>query len=517
MAGSCELEASRSIAERAADRPRPRNRSPLRRCDPPRRPGARRAETRRHDGAVVPSSSWPDAASRSMPACSPPVGPLRRRIMRASSSTTTRRSSAAPSGAWAIFVLPASRPASRRCSPAYLRRGTLSGDLGRPRLLRQPQPDGRTCRHAPAGRYRALAAAAVGADSPRRRPGNPLRRGRIPPLSPADAAFARPISYGRRQPGVPLAVPGCALAWPTLEPTAWTRARVRPTNHPALRLNTGAALTWRHARRASSPASSTAPRGHRPHRHIPQAAASTAIPPSARPLRRDRRKCDHPLRPCPRRAHRRPRPQRAASRAWEHLPTPAPIRSPAAPSVRSLGWPHHQPRLPRPTGPDPPRRHLLLPRRCFECPIAHAVVRDAGTADLPTIESPPQLDNEISGNGAHPLKIVRRNPPSITNVFPSSTTTPPTPETRPPRPHPPPAEPGKRYPVEPLVLLGLTGKQRLHQRSQHRTWTDGIGPNLFPARTAPPATSSVRAPRLYSPYKHPAAPYTRPGPRTRQY
>ncbi len=62
------------------------------------------------------------------------------------------------------------------------------------------------------------------------------------PLSPTDATFAQlspadvaDIERRWRAHGVP---------WHglTLDPTAWTRARVRPSNHPALRLNTGAAV-----------------------------------------------------------------------------------------------------------------------------------------------------------------------------------------------------------------------------------------------------------------------------------
>ena len=160
------------------------------------------AETRRHDGVVVPIVELgPDASfpidTRMLSA---PLGPLWRRIMCARPRNDhTRRSSAAPSGALAIFALPASRPASRPCSPAYPPARCSTGRSG---MASATPPIATRCPHSPP-RSRWLKSSACCADRssrilPRRRPRTPLRRRRLSATCARRRGLRRPLTTGRR-------------------------------------------------------------------------------------------------------------------------------------------------------------------------------------------------------------------------------------------------------------------------------------------------------------------------------
>ena len=204
------------------------------------------------------------------------------------------------------------------------------------------------------------------------------------PLSPADAAFA----------GVaPDAVPAIEAAWArhgaawfgqTLPPTAWTRARVRPANHPVVRLAAGAALLT--AATGGLVAALLAPvrAGADPVAALRDLAAGKGVGGGSGPgLGADRatdlianavlpfalayaeHTGDAAL-------------LDAAARAWERLPAAAPnevtrragrqvagdARLGAVGARGQQGLIHLD-------------QSLCAPRRCFECPIAHAVLADA--------------------------------------------------------------------------------------------------------------------------------------------
>lgn len=199
------------------------------------------------------------------------------------------------------------------------------------------------------------------------------------PLSPADASFARLSPADVDNVERTWRVHGIPWHGLTLQPTAWTRTRVRPSNHPALRLNTGAALlaatrdglltglldplrtgmdpveTMRRTTELDGHASLGTDRC--------AAITANAIIPFALAL------AEHTGDPDL---------SEAASRAWERLPaadsnqvTRRALRQVAGDSrLASLGSRGQQGLI-----------HLdasfCSPRRCFECPIAHAVVNGA--------------------------------------------------------------------------------------------------------------------------------------------
>jgi hypothetical protein len=199
------------------------------------------------------------------------------------------------------------------------------------------------------------------------------------PLSPSDAHLAGLLPADVDALERRWHVQGVPWHGVTLDPTAWTRARVRPSNHPALRLNTGAALlaTLRDGlltgllgplRAGTDPIETLRRATHIDCHPVLGAdrcaaiAANTVIPFA---LALAEHTGDPDL-------------SEAASRAWERLPAADPnqitrraLRQVAGPSrITNLGSRGQQGLI-----------HLdasfCSPRRCFECPIAHAVVQEA--------------------------------------------------------------------------------------------------------------------------------------------
>ena len=200
------------------------------------------------------------------------------------------------------------------------------------------------------------------------------------PLSPTDAALAglEPGSAALAEEAWRRA--GSAWFGREIEPTAWTRARVRPANHPAARLAAGATLVVNALPRGGLLSALLDPLHHRG--DLLAQLADLASPPGIGADRAsdivasglipfalalgeqsgDRALVD------------------AASSAWETLPG----SGANAVTRRAL----RQVSGDRPLGRLGARglqglQHLDAalcgPRRCYECPIAHAVVRHGGT------------------------------------------------------------------------------------------------------------------------------------------
>lgn len=209
------------------------------------------------------------------------------------------------------------------------------------------------------------------------------------PVAPADAAVARLDAP---------AIAAMEAAWHrrgapwhglTLPPTAWTRARVRPANHPAARLAAAAALVAAAQERGGFQAALLSPLragedpvaalrvlaefGRAPGLGQERAAGvvANALIPFALALAEqtgDGALAD------------------AAARAWERLPAAEPnevtrrATKQAAGNARlgSLGARGQQGLIHLDAS-------LCAPRRCFECPVAHRVVADADLAGPETL------------------------------------------------------------------------------------------------------------------------------------
>jgi hypothetical protein len=205
------------------------------------------------------------------------------------------------------------------------------------------------------------------------------------PLSPSDAAFARfapsdvaAIERRWQRQGVP---------WHglTIEPTAWTRARVRPSNHPALRLSAGATLVAGPSDGLLSGLLGPLRAGTEPIDTLRKAAdingtpaigadrcaaiVANAIIPFALAL------AEHTGDPDL---------GEAASRAWERLPA-ADANQVTRRAFRQVAGDSRLPGL----GSRGQQGLIHLdaafcsPRRCFECPIAHAVVHSSRQESSP--------------------------------------------------------------------------------------------------------------------------------------
>ncbi len=207
------------------------------------------------------------------------------------------------------------------------------------------------------------------------------------PLSPADAAFARLDPAAAHAAEAAWVRHGAAWHSHRLPATAWTRARVRPANHPAARLAAGASLLA--AAHGGLLAALLAPiRGgadpvaalrdlsvHGGQPGIGEDRANglmaNAVLPFAFALAEH--SADAEL-------------ADAAAATWEHLPAAEPnevtrraarqvagdIRLPGLGARGQQGLIHLD-------------TTLCAPRRCYECPIAHAVAADVDVGSEPTV------------------------------------------------------------------------------------------------------------------------------------